>query len=362
MEADEVRDVASLARTFFTQSVLPHQERFAEQHRVDAFTWQEAGRLGLLLPSVPEDLGGGGGTFAHEAAVLWEQGRTGDDSLAYAIHSTIVPHYLVQFGTPEQQRLLPQLAAGELVGAIAMTEPDAGSDLKMIRTTARKAEDGWVLNGSKTFITNGSMAGVILVVARTGGGSKGLSLFAVETKDLEGFSYGKPLRKIGQQGQDTRELFFDDVSLPVGALVGDEGAAFAYLMQQLPQERLAIAIGAVAQAELAVELAIERARQREAFGATLWDLPSVRHEVAACATDVLRTRTFLDTASKSTGRDGSTRRSPPRSSWRPPRCCLRSRIDASRSLEATATSSTTRSRASLLEPGSSASTGAPTKS
>ncbi|SEB63512.1 acyl-CoA dehydrogenase family protein [Rhodococcus koreensis] len=295
MEADEVRDVASLARTFFTQSVLPHQERFAEQHRVDAFTWQEAGRLGLLLPSVPEDLGGGGGTFAHEAAVLWEQGRTGDDSLAYAIHSTIVPHYLVQFGTPEQQRLLPQLAAGELVGAIAMTEPDAGSDLKMIRTTARKAEDGWVLNGSKTFITNGSMAGVILVVARTGGpGSKGLSLFAVETKDLEGFSYGKPLRKIGQQGQDTRELFFDDVSLPVGALVGDEGAAFAYLMQQLPQERLAIAIGAVAQAELAVELAIERARQREAFGATLWDLPSVRHEVAACATDVLRTRTFLD--------------------------------------------------------------------
>lgn len=296
MDSDELHDVAALARTFFTQSVVPHEERFAEQHRVDAETWLEAGKLGLLLPSVPDELGGGGGTFAHEAAVLWEQGRSGDDSLAYAIHSSIVPHYLVHFGTPEQQdRLLPGLASGEMVGAIAMTEPGAGSDLKAIRTTARKTADGWVLNGSKTFITNGSMAGVILVVARTGGpGSKGLSLFAVETQDLAGFSHGRPLRKMGQQGQDTRELFFDDVALPEGALVGDEGRAFSYLMQQLPQERLAIAIGAVGQAELAVAVAVEHAKQREAFGATLWDLPTVRHEVAACATEVLGLRTFLD--------------------------------------------------------------------
>ena len=182
MESADVRDVAALARTYFTESVLPHEERFADQHRVDASTWHKAGELGLLLPSVPEALGGGGGTFAHEAAVLWEQGKSGDDSLAYAIHSTVVPHYLVQFGLPEQQlRLLPKMAAGELVGAIAMTEPGAGSDLKAIRTTARKAAEGWVLDGSKTFITNGSTAGLILVVARTGGpGSKGLSMFAVE--------------------------------------------------------------------------------------------------------------------------------------------------------------------------------------
>lgn len=294
--SEDLRAVADLARNYFATALLPHEERFAEQHRVDPETWLEAGRLGLLLPSVAEEFGGGGGTFAHEAVVLWEQGRIGDDSLAYAIHSTIVPHYLVEFGTDDQKRrLLPALASGEMVGAIAMTEPGAGSDLKALRTTARRTDDGWVLNGSKMFITNGSMAGLVLVVARTGGpGARGLSMLAVETAGLRGFSHGKHLRKMGQLGQDTRELFFDDVLVPLDAIVGQEGGAFGQLMHQLPQERLAIAIGAVAQAELAVDLAVEYARQREAFGGTLWDLPTVRHELAACSTEVLSGRVFLD--------------------------------------------------------------------
>jgi acyl-CoA dehydrogenase len=292
---DELSDVAAMARDFFERCVVPHAERFAEQHRVDPETWLEAGRQGLLCPSLPEEYGGGGGTFAHEAAILWEQGRLGDDTLPYAIHSTIVAHYVHNYGTEEQRRRwLPGLASGEVVGAIAMTEPSTGSDLKTIRTTARLEGDHYVLNGAKTFITNGSMAGLVLVVARTGGpGARGLSILAVDGQ-AEGLTRGRPLDKIGQRGQDTRELFFDDVHVPAGDLVGEEGKGFSYLMAQLPQERLAIAIGAVAQAEYAVELAVAYAKERQAFEGTLWDLQNTRFVLADCATEVLAARTFLD--------------------------------------------------------------------
>ncbi|MBK1789446.1 acyl-CoA dehydrogenase family protein [Prauserella sp. ASG 168] len=285
-----------MARSFFTHSVLPHQERFSRQHRVDSETWLDAGRQGLLCPSLPEECGGGGGSFLHEAVILWEQGRLGDDSLPYAIHSTIVAHYVFRYGTEQQRRRwLPRLASGELVGAIAMTEPTTGSDLKTIRTTATREDAGYVINGAKTFITNGSMAGLILVVARTSGpGARGLSLVAVEGTDVPGLTRGKPLHKIGQHGQDTRELSFDQVRVPADNLIGGEGESFGQLMAQLPQERLAIAIGAVAQADYAVELAVEYAKQRDAFGGTLWDLQNTRFVLADCATQVLAARTFLD--------------------------------------------------------------------
>lgn len=293
---DEIEAVGEMARGFFEREVVAHLDRFAQQHAVDRETWLEAGRQGLLCVSVPEEYGGGGGTFAHEAKILWEQGRVGDDALPYSIHSTIVAHYVAGYGTEEQKhRWLPRLATGELVGAIAMTEPSTGSDLKTIRTTARLEGEQYVVNGAKTFITNGSQASLILVVARTGGpGARGLSLVAIEGDEVPGLTRGRPLDKIGQRAQDTRELFFDDVRVPASHLVGGEGQGFAMLMKQLPQERLAIAIGAVAQAEYAVELATRYAKERSAFGGTLWDLQNTRFVLAACATDVLAARTLLD--------------------------------------------------------------------
>ncbi|MFL4908226.1 acyl-CoA dehydrogenase family protein [Streptomyces sp. MMS24-I2-30] len=294
---DEVRHVGRLARSFFERSVIPHTERFAAQHRVDRETWCEAGRLGLLCPSIRDEHGGGGGTFAHEAAILWEQGRLADDSLPYAIHSTIVPHYIQEYGTEEQKRRwLPGLASGALIGAIAMSEPSGGSDLKAVRTLARREGDHYVITGAKSFITNGSMAGLVLVVARTGEpGARGLSIIGVETEHATGLSHGGPLRKIGQHGQDTRELFFDEVRVPATHLVGEvEGRGFAQLMAQLPQERLAIAVGAVAQAEYAVELAVQYAKERTAFGRSLWDLQNTRITLAECATEARVARVFLD--------------------------------------------------------------------
>ncbi|MFF0516862.1 acyl-CoA dehydrogenase family protein [Streptomyces sp. NPDC004250] len=294
---DTTRHVGLLARSFFERSVVAHQERFSSQHSVDRETWLEAGELGLLCPSIPEELGGGGGTFAHEAAVLWEQGRLADDSFPYAIHSTTVPHYINEYGTEEQRRRwLPELASGRLIGAIAMTEPSGGSDLKALRTRARLEGDHYVISGAKSFVTNGSMAGLILVVARTGGeGARGLSIIGVEREHVTGLSHGRPLKKIGQHGQDTRELFFDDVRVPARNLVGEiEGRGFAQLMAQLPQERLAIAIGAVAQAEYAVEITVDYAKDREAFGGTLWELQNTRMVLAECATAVRVGRVFLD--------------------------------------------------------------------
>ncbi|KGN37236.1 acyl-CoA dehydrogenase family protein [Knoellia subterranea] len=297
MDGEDVADVAALARTFFAREVTPHLERFAEQHQVDRETWLAAGEAGLLCISVPEEYGGGGGTFAHEAAVLWEQGRAGDDAFGYSVHSSIVAHYLLAYGSTEQkQRWLPRMASGELVGAIAMTEPGTGSDLQAIRTTARREGDEYVINGGKTFITNSSHAGLIIIVARTGGeGAQGISLIVAEVDDLEGFERGRVLRKIGQHGQDTRELSFTDMRVPVANLLGEsEGQGFYQLMLQLPQERLAIAVGAVASADLAVELALAYSKERQAFGKPISTFQNTRFTLAEVSTDVLAARTFLD--------------------------------------------------------------------
>ncbi|MCB0924171.1 MAG: acyl-CoA dehydrogenase family protein [Mycobacterium sp.] len=294
-ELDELRD---LARRFVAKHVEPNLAKWADQGHVDRELWLAAGEVGLLCISIPTEYGGGGGTFAHEAVVLEEQGRVADDAWAYCVHSTIVAHYILAYGNETQKRhWLPKLASGEMVGAIAMTEPGTGSDLQSIRTSARRDGDHYVINGAKTFITNGTQCDLLIIVTRTGteSGGKGLSLIVAETQDLEGFQRGRVLHKIGQNGTDTRELAFVDMRVPVANLLGGrEGQGFAQLMKQLPQERLAISIGAVAAAEHAVELACDYARQRKAFGSDLMQFQNTRFVLAECHADVLAARTFLD--------------------------------------------------------------------
>lgn len=295
---EELDDVRQLARTFFEKESVPHQQRWAEQHQVDREYWNAAGDAGLLCIAMPTEFGGGGGTFAHEAVVMEEQAAAGDDAFGYSVHSTIVAPYIAKYGTQEQkEKWLPRLATGELVGAIAMTEPGAGSDLQALRTSARLDGDEYVVNGSKTFITNGTHADLIIVVVRTGEeeGGKGLSLLVIETDGLAGFERGRVLEKIGMPGQDTRELFFSDMRVPrENILGGEEGQAFLQLMEQLPQERLIIAVAAAKGAELAVERTVEYAKERQAFGRELMKFQNTRFVLAECATQARAVRTLVD--------------------------------------------------------------------
>lgn len=294
----DLRDLQELAKTFLAKELVPYQARFAEQHMVDRDFWRAAGRAGLLCLSIPEEYGGGGGTFAHEAVLALEQGRVGDDAWGNHVHSVIVAHYINAFGTEEQKhRWLPGMASGDLVGAIAMTEPTTGSDLQGVRTRAVRDGDHYVINGAKTFITNGTHCDLVALVARTGDepGGKGLSLLVVETADLPGFERGRILDKIGQHGQDTRELSFVDMQVPTANLLGEtEGKGFLQLMEQLPQERLIIAVGAAAFAEQAVRLATDYAKQREAFGKDIFSFQNTRFVLAECAADALAARTLVD--------------------------------------------------------------------
>jgi acyl-CoA dehydrogenase len=295
---EDLDDLQQLARTFMDKEVVPNQSRWAEQHMVDRDFWQAAGRAGLLCISIPEAYGGGGGTFAHEAVIAIEQARAADDAWANSVHSTIVAHYLNAFGTEEQkQRWLPGMASGDLVGAIAITEPTTGSDLQRVRTRALRDGDDYVINGSKTFISNGTHCDLLIIVARTSDepGAKGISLIVAETKDLAGFERGRVLEKIGMHGQDTRELAFVDMRVPAANLLGDtEGLGFFQLMLQLPQERLIIAVGAAATAEAAVRHAVAYAKEREAFGKDLLGFQNTRFVLAECAADALAARTLVD--------------------------------------------------------------------
>ena len=295
---EELEDLRKLTRTFLAKELVPHQERFAEQHMVDRDFWRKAGDAGLLCISIPQEYGGGGGTFEHESVIAIEQALVGDDGWANGVHSTIVAHYINAFGSEEQkQRWLPGMASGELVGAIAMTEPTTGSDLQRVRTRAVRDGDGYVINGSKTFISNGTHCDVVIIVARTGdeAGGKALSLIVAETADLPGFERGRVLQKIGQHSQDTRELSFVDMRVPTANLLGDrEGLGFVQLMQQLPQERLIIAVGAAASAEASVRLATAYAKDREAFGDNLMSFQNTRFVLAECVGDALAARTLVD--------------------------------------------------------------------
>ena len=296
---DDLDDVRTLARTFLERELVPHADRFTTQGAVDREFWTKAGDAGLLCISIPEEYGGGGGTFAHEAVIAEEQARAIDDGWANQVHSTIVAHYVLAYGTEEQkQRWLPKMASGEMVGAIAMTEPGAGSDLQSLRTTARRDGDDLVINGAKTFISNGLHCDLLVIVARTGGeGGQGLSLVVAETADLAGFSRGRKLDKVGLRYQDTMELFFEDMRVPAANILGGEageGQGFIQLMQQLGQERLIIGVTGVATAETAVRLAVEYAKEREAFGRPILKFQNLRFELAECRTETLAARTLVD--------------------------------------------------------------------
>lgn len=294
---EELDDVRDLTRTFCRNELTPHQQRWAEQKRVDREVWTKAGEVGLLALSVPEEYGGGGGTFAHEAVLYEEQARSGDSAWGVTVHNGIVAHYLLAYASEEKKReWLPKLASGEYVGAIAMTEPGTGSDLQSITTRAVRDGDHYVINGAKTFITNGALADLVVVAVKTDpdAGAKGISLIVVETS-TPGFRRGRVLDKVGLRGQDTAELFFDDVRVPVENLLGDEeGQGFIQLMQQLPQERLIIAITAVAGMESAIEQTIAYTKERSAFGRPLIKFQNTRYKLAEAATEAAVARAFLD--------------------------------------------------------------------
>ncbi|KNE26819.1 acyl-CoA dehydrogenase [Achromobacter spanius] len=285
-------------RRLFENEFAPDEEKWRKQQHADREVWHKAGRLGLLCVSMPEAYGGAGGSFAHEAIVAAEQARAMVYGFSNNVHSAILAHYILNYGTERQkQRWLPKMATGERVGAIAMSEPGAGSDLKSVRTTAVRDGDAYVINGSKTFITNGLHADLICVVAKTdpAAGSRGVSLIMVETQDLPGFRRGKLLEKLGQKSLDTTELFFDDVRVPVGNLLGEEpGRGFAQLMQQLPRERLLIAVGAVATMRRAIDDTLAYTTTRQVFGQPLIQLQNTRFKLAECETVATIAARFVD--------------------------------------------------------------------
>jgi acyl-CoA dehydrogenase len=289
---DELRLLQKTTHEFLVREALPNAARWDEQRHVDRSFWHKAGELGLLCPTVPVAYGGHGGTLLHHIVITEEQNRVLDKGWGNPVHSGMVASYLLDYGTEQQkQRWLPDMVSGAVVAAIAMTEPGAGTDLKAIRTTASRRGDNYVLNGSKTFISNGGTADLVVVAART---ESGISLFLVDTRNTPGFRRGRVLDKIGQHAADTAELSFDDATVTTADLLGGQGKGLSMLMQQLPQERLLIGVGALAAAERAVGLTVAYTKQREIFGAPLFNLQNTRFELAECATLVRVARVFLD--------------------------------------------------------------------
>jgi len=286
------------SRRFIADEFAPHLDRWHEDGMYEREVWTKAGQAGLLCAAMPEEYGGAGGTLAHEAVINREYSLAGFDTFGGPLHSGIVAPYILHYGTEEQKkRWLPKLASGEMVAAIAMTEPGTGSDLQGVRTKAEKSGNGYVLNGSKTFITNGQHANLIVVVAKTDPkmGAKGVSLMVVETDDASGFRRGRKLKKLGMDSADTSELFFEDVRLPAENLLGtEEGQGFYQLMKELPQERLIVAVHAVAMMERAVALTADYVKQRAAFGKKIMEFQNTQFELAACKTDATISKVFLD--------------------------------------------------------------------
>jgi acyl-CoA dehydrogenase len=293
----EARMFRNTARLFVQKEFVPHHARWCAQHFPDAEAWTKAGAAGLLLPDVPQEYGGGGGTFAHEAVVLEELAQAGVHFGA-GIQS-IVAHYILAYGSDAHKRQwLPRMARGELVGAIAMTEPGAGSDLQGIKTHARRDGEHYVINGSKTFVTNGWHAGLVCLAVKTdprATGWKGISLVVVEAKDAAGYRAGRPLEKVGMHAQDTCELFFDDLRVPVSNLLGAaEGKGFSQMMTQLPYERLTVGVSAVATTERALAVTSRYVKDRTASGKPLFDFQNTRFQLAQCMTEAKLGRVFLD--------------------------------------------------------------------
>jgi acyl-CoA dehydrogenase len=294
---DDLRMLREAVSRFVETEMLPHEARWRKQKHVDQHTWRQVGEAGFLLMDVPAEYGGGGGDFRHEAVLYEELARRGISGFGQGVHS-IAAHYVLNYGTEEQkQRWLPRMASGELIGAIAMTEPGAGSDLKGIRTRAVRDGDQYVINGSKIFITNGSIATILMLVVRTDPGdrSRGLSILMVETENLPGYRVGRVLDKMGMTAQDTSELYFEDVRVPADCLLGlEEGKGMHMLMGDLPYERLTIALGGVAAMEGALAETARYVKERQAFGQKIGEFQNTRFKMAEVATLVRVARTFVD--------------------------------------------------------------------
>ncbi|WP_245852235.1 acyl-CoA dehydrogenase family protein [Blastococcus aggregatus] len=286
-------------REFLAKEAVPHVEAWEAAGQVDRDVWLAAGEQGLLGMDVPEEFGGGGvKDFRYNAVLTAEVGRAGATGLGFTLHNDVVAPYLTDLCTEEQQaRWLPAFVRGELITAIAMSEPGAGSDLQGLRTTAVRDGDDWILNGQKTFITNGILSDLVLVVARTDpeAGARGFSILAVE-RGMPGFERGRKLDKIGLRAQDTAELFFEDVRVPAANLVGTEGHGFFHLMHNLPQERLSIAAGAVSAARIVLDATVEYCKERTAFGKPIGKFQNTRFELAEMHTEVSIAETYLEKA------------------------------------------------------------------
>ena len=292
---EDIEAFREQARRFIANELVPHLDDWRRQGFIPREVWRPFGELGFLLPEMPEAYGGAGANLAYQL-VVQDELACAEVPANTAVH-TIAAHYILDYGTEEQkQRWLPRLASGEMLAGIALTEPGCGSDLKALRTKASKDGDHYVIDGAKTFITNGFTANLLVVAVRTGGpGSSGVSLVVLETENLPGFRVGRRLEKLGQHASDTAELFFDGVRLKADQLLGgQEGQGFRQLMSQLPYERLLLAVPAAAVIELAVELTVEYTKGRKAFGQSVFDFQNTRFKLAECATLAHVVRSFVN--------------------------------------------------------------------
>jgi len=296
LDSAEHHDFRTTVRRFIAEEITPHHAQWERDGQVPRSLWRRAGELGLLCMGVPEAYGGIGADFSYSAIVVEEMARAGATGPLFYLHSDIVAPYLVHHGSEAQkQQWLPRMVRGEVIAAIGMTEPGAGSDLAAIRTRAERDGDAWRINGQKIFISNGQIADLVLLAAKTdpARGAHGVSLLLVDTS-LPGFSRGRRLEKMGMHAQDTSELFFSDLRVPLDQLLGEEGAGFRTMMNELPQERLLVAITAVAAMEAAVEWTREYLTERQAFGAAVADKQVVRHRLVEAHANTLVARAFLD--------------------------------------------------------------------
>ena len=295
---EDVGMLYDMATRFLSEEIAPRYDEFEKAEKFDRESWTKAGEAGLLCASMPEEFGGSGGTFAHESAIIEAIGHVGVDGFGISLHNSIVAPYILHYSSEEQKRKwLPRMATGELIGAIAMTEPGAGSDLQGVKTVARKDGNHYRISGSKTFITNGQLANLIIVVTKTdpSAGAKGTSLIMVETDEVEGFERGRNLDKIGLKANDTSELFFNEVRVPTSNLLGhEEGQGFIQLMQQLPQERLQIGTGAIAMIERALALTIDYVKDRKAFGKAIIEFQNTQFKLAELKTEATIGRVFYN--------------------------------------------------------------------
>lgn len=295
---EEVSLVSDMANRFVENEIAPQYEAYEKQEIIPRERWELAGENGLLCAAMPEEYGGAGGTYAHEAAIIEAIGHHGVDGFGIALHSAIVAPYILHYGSEDQKKKwLPRLATGELIGAIAMTEPGAGSDLQGVKTSAVKDGNQYLINGSKTFITNGQNANLVILVAKTdpSKGAKGTSLIVIETDEVEGFERGRNLDKIGFKANDTSELFFNDVKVPTSNLLGsEEGHGFYQLMNELPQERLIIANQAMAAVERALALTIDYVKERKAFGKAVIDFQNTQFKLAELKSEATMAKAFVN--------------------------------------------------------------------